>query len=81
MEDNNRITECNLSTRQPTGCQADANSLFGTNTYQNQIDPNILSIRPIDYQFGVSVQQQLAARVTGSGYFHRWLQNFRDGQR
>jgi hypothetical protein len=72
------IPECNLSNPAANGeCQADANSLFGTNTYQNQIDPNILSIRPIDYQFGVSVQQQLAARVSlEAGYFHRWLQNF-----
>jgi hypothetical protein len=72
------IPQCNLSNPAANGeCQADANSLFGTSTYQNAIDPNILTIRPIDYQFGVSVQQQLAARISiEAGYFHRWLQNF-----
>jgi hypothetical protein len=72
------IPQCNLSNPAANGeCQADTNQLFGTNQYQNLIDPSILSIRPIDYQFGVSVQQQVAARVSVEvGYFHRWLQNF-----
>ncbi len=74
----NYIPDCNLSSPVANGeCGADANSLFGTSTYQNAIDPNILSIRPIDYQFGVSIQQQVAPRVSvEAGYFHRWLQNF-----
>ena len=74
----NYIPDCNLSLATANGeCGADANSLFGTSTYQNAIDPAILNIRPIDYQFGVSVQQQVAPRVSVEvGYFHRWLQNF-----
>src|SRR5262249_44494460 len=74
----NYMPDCNLSNPAANGeCQGDTNQLFGTSTYQNAIDSNILTIRPIDYQFGVSVQQQLAARISiEAGYFHRWLQNF-----
>ena len=44
------------------------------------IDPALLNgwgIRPRDWQFGASVQQQLLPRVSVEvGYFKRWLQNF-----
>ena len=44
------------------------------------IDPGLLDgwgVRPRDWQFGVSVQQQLLPRVSLEvGYLKRWLQNF-----
>ena len=44
------------------------------------IDPGLLNgwgIRPRDWQFGASVQQELLPRVSVEvGYFKRWLQNF-----
>ena len=44
------------------------------------IDPGLLvgwGVRPRDWQFGVSVQQQLLPRVSLEvGYLKRWLQNF-----
>ena len=44
------------------------------------IDPALLNgwgIRPNDWQFGASVQQQIMPRVSIEvGYFRRWLQNF-----
>ena len=54
---------------------------FGTATRTTAaIDPDLLvgwGVRPRDWQFGVSVQQQLLPRVSVEvGYLKRWLQNF-----
>ena len=54
---------------------------FGTSALTTAaIDPNLLNgwgVRPSDWQFGASVQQQVLPRVSVEvGYFKRWLQNF-----
>jgi hypothetical protein len=70
--------QCDLTNPAANGeCAAITNSLFGTSTFQNQIDPNLLTVRPIDYQVGASVQQQIATRFSiEAGYFLRWFRNF-----
>jgi len=62
-------------------CGAMNNPTFGTATQTTaNIDPKILTgwgVRSNDWQYGVSVQQQVMARVSVEvGYFHRWLNNF-----
>jgi hypothetical protein len=61
-------------------CGAISNSNFGTTTFSNTYDPAILSgmgIRPSDWNFGASVQQQILPRTSVEvGYYVRWFQNF-----
>ena len=54
---------------------------FGTTAQTTaNIDPKILKgwgVRSNDWQWGVSVQQQVLPRVSvEAGYFRRWLNNF-----
>lgn len=76
------IPQCNLSSPLANGeCGGMSNPTFGTATQITAgIDPAILNgwnIRPDDWQIGVSVQQQIAPRVSvEAGYFRRWLGNF-----
>ena len=53
---------------------------FGTPVFNTTTDTALLSgwsVRPSDWQIGVSVQQQLLPRVSvEAGYQRRWLQNF-----
>ncbi len=79
---NDNVPQCNLQTQAANGeCLAGNNQTFGTPTrITAAIDPALLNgwgIRPNDWQIGVSVQQQVASRVSIEvGYFRRWLQNF-----
>ncbi len=79
---NNFVPDCNLSTQLANGeCLAGNQQAFGTATpITAAIDHDLLNgwgIRPNDWQIGVSVQQQLASRVSIEiGYFRRWLGNF-----
>jgi hypothetical protein len=61
-------------------CGAFANSTFGTNVLTTNYDPAILrgwGIRPWDWQFGMSVQQEVFPRVAvEAGYYRRWFGNF-----
>jgi hypothetical protein len=73
--------QCDLTNPAANGkCAAISNQLFGTSTFQNSIDPNILhgwDVRPSDSQVGISVQQQLLPRVAvEAGYYRRWLDHF-----
>jgi len=86
----NWIPDCDLrnpAAQSPTTtgsidtCGAMNNPTFGTATQTTaNIDPKILTgwgVRSNDWQYGVSVQQQVMARVSVEvGYFHRWLNNF-----
>ena len=78
----NFVPDCNLQTQAANGeCLAGNNQTFGTATpITAAIDHNLLNgwgIRPNDWQVGVSVQQQLAPRISVEvGYFRRWLGNF-----
>jgi hypothetical protein len=74
--------QCNLLDRAANGECGPMNSpTFGTATRTTAaIDPEILngwSVRPGDWQIGVSLQQQIVPRVSVEvGYFRRWLTNF-----
>ena len=61
-------------------CGAYSNLNFGKNVFSNTIDPAILKgwgVRPSDWSFGVSVQQEVAPRVSVEiGYVRRWFQGF-----
>jgi hypothetical protein len=61
-------------------CGPLSNNNFGKPVFSNSYDPAILQgwgVRPSDWQIGVSVQQQLAARVSvEAGYFRRTLTHF-----
>jgi hypothetical protein len=61
-------------------CGAYSNANFGKNVFSNTIDPAILKgwgVRPSDWAFGVSVQQEIAPRVSIEvGYVRRWFQGF-----
>ncbi|MEO8256401.1 MAG: carboxypeptidase-like regulatory domain-containing protein [Acidobacteriota bacterium] len=76
------IPQCDFTNNLENGeCAATTATTFGTETrITAAIDPNLLNgwgIRPRDWQFGASVQQQLLPRVSVEvGYFKRWLQNF-----
>ena len=76
------IPQCDLTNNAANGeCAATTATTFGTAPRTTAaIDPNLLigwGVRPRDWQFGVSVQQQLLPRVSVEvGYFKRWLQNF-----
>jgi hypothetical protein len=61
-------------------CGAYSNLNFGKNVYSNTIDPAILKgwgVRPSDWAFGFSVQQEVLPRVSIEvGYVRRWFQGF-----
>ena len=60
-------------------CAAISDQNFGKPVFSNVIDQAILGgwgIRPTDWQFGASVQQEVLPRVSvEAGYFRRWFQN------
>ena len=61
-------------------CGVNTNPNFGTQVFQSTLDPTLLSgwgVRSGDWQFGVSVQQEVLPRVAVEfGYQRRWLVNF-----
>jgi hypothetical protein len=74
--------QCDLTNNAANGeCLATTATTFGTATRTTAaIDEDLLvgwGVRPRDWQFGVTVQQQLLSRVSVEvGYLKRWLQNF-----
>jgi len=77
----NYIPDCNLSVGTANGeCQGIANAAFGTSVFTSDLDPTLRNgwgVRPGDWGFGVSVQQQILPRVSvEAGYNRRWLTNF-----
>jgi hypothetical protein len=88
--DNNRdwVADCNLNlttaqspatTGSVDTCGANASANFGTQVFASTLDPTLLSgrgVRPGDWQWGASVQQELLPRVALEvGYQRRWLVN------
>ena len=72
----NMTPDCNLSNPLANGeCQSIDNLAFGTTQFTSQIAPDLLSgwgVRPSDWSFGLSVQQQLFPRASVEiGYFRR----------
>ena len=61
-------------------CGVISNLNFGTSTFSNTIDPNILhgwGIRPSDWNWGVSVQHEVLPRTSVEvGFFHRAFYGF-----
>jgi len=77
----NYVPDCDLLNRAANGeCGLIANSAFGTSTFTSDLDPSLRSgwgVRPGDWGFGASVQQQILPRVSVEvGYNRRWLTNF-----
>ena len=75
------IPNCDLTNRATNGeCQAIATSAFGTSVFTSDLDPKLVSgygVRPGDWGFGASVQQQILPRMSVEvGYNRRWLTNF-----
>ena len=74
--------QCDLTNNAANGeCAATTATTFGTAARTTAaIEEDLLvgwGVRPRDWQFGVSVQQQLLPRVSIEvGYLKRWLQNF-----
>ena len=70
----------NLTASGGDSCGAISNVNFGTTTFSNTYDPAILSgwgVRPNDWNFGASVQQQILPRTSVEvGYYVRWFQGF-----
>jgi hypothetical protein len=78
---NNHIPDCNLLLNAPNGecIAADLGNFANTNAL-TIINPAVLSgwgVRPYDWQFGVSVQQQIAPRTSLEvGFARRDFRNF-----
>jgi hypothetical protein len=75
--------DCNLFNANPQDNRASGGDLcgvgdftFGSSRPTTTMDPSILSgwgVRPYDWQFGVSIQQELVPRVSVEvGYYRRW---------
>jgi carboxypeptidase family protein len=85
---NNFVPDCdllnplaqNLTATGGDVCAQIANLAFGQAVFDTTYDPALLNgwgVRPADWNFGVSVQQQLLPRVSLEvGYQRRWLTNF-----
>ena len=84
---NNYQVDCNLQNPSLQDNRASGGDLcgaqpatFGTSVFTSTTDPALLKgwgVRPGDWGFGVSVQQQLLSRVSVEiGYNRRWLDNF-----
>jgi hypothetical protein len=69
----------NLSASGGDVCGANASANFGTQVFDSTLDPGLLSgwgVRSGDWQWGVSVQQEVLPRVAVEvGYQRRWLVN------
>jgi hypothetical protein len=61
-------------------CGQFSNLNFGTTTFSNTVDPNILhgwAVRPSDWNLGFSVQHEVLPRASVEfGYFWRWFHGF-----
>src|SRR4029453_5764156 len=84
----NFIPDCDLLNNQQQDLQAGGGDFcgrvsdlnFGTSTLSRNFNDATLEgwgVRPADWEFGVSVQQEVLPRVSVEvGYFRRWLDNF-----
>jgi hypothetical protein len=61
-------------------CGPISDSAFGQQKFTDTLGPDLVNgwgVRPGDWQYGVSVQQEVLPRVSVEvGYNHRWLTNF-----
>jgi hypothetical protein len=80
---NDNVPQCDLLNPALNGeCGPWNNQSFGKERPTTVLDDSILSgwgVRPNDWQFGVSVQQEIAPRVSvEAGYYRRWWHHFAD---
>jgi hypothetical protein len=79
------IPDCDLTNPLANGeCGQIGNLLFGSNQLVGaQYDPALFSgwgVRPSDWSFGISVQQEILPRASVEvGYFRRWFTQFTTG--
>jgi hypothetical protein len=80
--DSDFVPDCDLNNLgnqdlRPTGgdlCGPISNARWGQNILTNQYDPNLLKgwgVRPSDWNFGISVQQQILRRMSVEVAYHR----------
>jgi hypothetical protein len=72
--DLNNLTAQDLRGSGGDFCGAVSNSRWGQNVLTNQYDPDLLSgwgVRPSDWDFGISIQQQLLRRMSVEVAYHR----------
>jgi hypothetical protein len=77
----NYVPECDFANFAKNGeCEAVANQNYGTKKFTQSFDPSVSqgwSNRPYEWNFGLSVQQELLPRVSATvGYYRRWFGNF-----
>ena len=77
----NFVPDCDLQNSLANGeCAQISNLNFGKSVFSTTYDPALLTgwgIRPSDWNFGVTVQQQIIPRASVEvGYFRRWFNNF-----
>jgi hypothetical protein len=77
----NYVPDCDLSNPRANGeCGQLSNLAFGTTTFTNSFDSNLMggwSVRPADWGIVASVQQELLPRTSVEiSYTRRWLENF-----
>jgi hypothetical protein len=75
------VPNCDLANPAANGeCGAMANRNFGKNVFSVTFDPEVTDgwgVRPYQWEFSLSVQQELLPRVAANvGYFRRWYGNF-----
>jgi hypothetical protein len=76
----NHLPDCDMLSQAPNGeCIAPLGNFANPNTL-TLVNPDVLSgwgVRPYDWQFGVTVQQEVAPRTSVEvGYHRRWFHNF-----
>ena len=75
------VANCNLSNPEQNGeCAAMDNKNLGKEVFQRSYDPNFVTgygVRPYNWGLGISVQQEVAPRVSVNvGYFRNWWGNW-----
>jgi Carboxypeptidase regulatory-like domain len=81
--DNDTVPQCDLLNPATNGeCGPWDNQSFGKERPTTVLDQSILSgwgVRPNDWQFGASVQQEILPRLSvEAGYYRRWWHHFAD---
>ena len=76
----NHLPDCDMLNPAPNGeCVSPLGNFANPNTL-TLVNPEVLSgwgVRPYDWQFGVTVQQEIVARTSLEvGYHRRWFNNF-----
>jgi hypothetical protein len=78
---NDFVVNCDLSNREKQGeCAAMDNKNLGLEVFDRTYDPNFIQgwgVRPYNWGLGISVQQEVAPRVSVNvGYFRNWWGNW-----